>query len=618
MTASKYSTLGALEYSFLDFTRPNTSFQILSFDSSEIAQGINLINRNDIPRIAVNESDANSNFGLSIEASNSGWLTTGKTSFYTTSPNMSGVTYYEGENSSSAPSMLFYLYHSKNITETKDLGTAKISVMAITQLSAIASEVERFVINVNMSTALFQTVEYEGAMTPGDKYDLFMSTATNITNKSKYSAYYSLYAAGENVYKTGYHRALTSTFVLPENTKITMLDFVNGAPEYYYHVITSSDVSAAQTEFSHRNECSYNFSMFTTMGSISSSSNYDDVLKNSIYYNGTDSNEEFIIIVDFADTNITSDKLNQMLLIEIRDSNDEGIITVLGQQHNQLTYNVYTDKDSIIDIDVDTSLNPLYIGYNDTFDTVINYQNSSLSGVNITDTQYFDSKLGVQIYLTNSEGHVVSGTDLTGAYFLMDGVRYYPDISGYTHIKLADKVGNTEKWIVFNTENAGLATGTYQFTFEAFASPDGIYYSSGIPDYYREDINIINSTYGLKPEIYDNSVIFSANNDKSFDFSLDYTSLLDTPNIRIAMYRRKYDNVYDTNYEMVDFQDFVSNTLLGSNNLNKYIIDNNPISHKDYTYQFKESLLTGTYRVSFRLYDGDTMIGEVYRYIIVK
>ena len=618
LTASKYSTLGALEYSFLDFTRPNTSFQILSFDSSEIAQGINLINRNDIPRIAVNESDANSNFGLSIEASNSGWLTTGKTSFYTTSPNMSGVTYYEGENSSSAPSMLFYLYHSKNITETKDLGTAKISVMAITQLSAIASEVERFVINVNMSTALFQTVEYEGAMTPGDKYDLFMSTATNITNKSKFSAYYSLYAAGENVYKTGYHRALTSTFVLPENTKITMLDFVNGAPEYYYHVITSSDVSAAQTEFSHRNECSYNFSMFTTMGSISSSSNYDDASKNSIYYNGTDSNEEFIIIVDFADTNITSDKLNQMMLIEIRDSNDEGIITVLGQQHSQLTYNVYTDKDSIIDIDVDTSLNPLYIGYNDTFDTVINYQNSSLSGVNITDTQYFDSKLGVQIYLTNSEGHVVSGTDLTGAYFLMDGVRYYPDISGYTHIKLADKVGNTEKWIVFNTENAGLATGTYQFTFEAFASPDGIYYSSGTPDYYREDINIINSTYGLKPEINDNSVIFSANNDKSFDFSLDYTSLLETPNIRIAMYRRKYDNVYDTNYEMVDFQDFVSNTLLGSNNLNEYIIDNNPISHKDYTYQFKESLLTGTYRISFRLYDGDTMIGEVYRYIIVK
>ena len=56
--------------------------------------------------------------------------------------------------------MLFYLYHSKNITETKDLGTAKISVMAITQLSAIASEVERFVINVNMSTALFQTDEY--------------------------------------------------------------------------------------------------------------------------------------------------------------------------------------------------------------------------------------------------------------------------------------------------------------------------------------------------------------------------------------------------------------------------------------------------------------------------
>ena len=618
LVASKYSTLGALEYYFLDFTRPNTSFQILSFDGTEITSGVSLIDRNNIPRIANNVNDANNNFALSIEASNSGWLTTGKTSFYTTTPSMSGVTYYEGENTTGAPSMLFYLYHSKNISETKDLGIARISVMAITKINAISSEIERFVINVNMSTALVQTVEYEGAMTPGDKYDLFMSTTTNITNKSKYSAYYSLYAAGENIYRTGYHRALTSTFVLPENTKITMLDFVNGTPEYYYRVITASDVSTAQSEFTQRGECSYNLSMFTTMGSVNSNSNYDDASKNAIYYDGTDSNEEFIFIVDFSDTNIQSNLLNEMLLIEIRDSNDEGIITVLGMQHTQLTYNVYTGRDSQIDIDVDTSLNPLYIGYNDTFDVTIDYQNSSLSGISITDTQYFDSKLGVQIYLTNAEGHVVSGTDLTGAYFLMDNVRYYPDIAGYTHIKLADKVGNTEKWIIFNTENAGLATGTYEFTFEAFASPDGIYYSSGTPDYYQEDINIINSTYGLNPVIDDNSVIFSANNDKTFDFSLDYTSLLSSPNIRIIMYRRKYDQIYDTDYVVVDFQDFVSSTLLASNNIYEYIIDTNPLAHKDYSFEFEDTLLTGTYKIAFRLYDGNTMIGEIYRYIIVK
>ena len=620
LVASKYSTLGAVEKSFLDFSKPNTSFQIVSFDSIDIAQGISLVDRNSIPRIAPNENDANNVFGLSMEASNSGWLTTGKTSFYTREPSVSGVTYYEGENSTVAPSMLFYLYHSKNISEEKDLGTVRISIQAITKINAISNEVKMLVINVNMSTALFQTVEYEGAMAPGDKYELFMSTSTNITSKSKYSAYYALYGAGENLYKPGYHRVLTSTFVFPENTKITMLDFVNGVPEYYYHVMTASDVTAAQADFQTNNneQCAYALSMFTRMGSVSNSSNYDDASKNNIYYNGTDSSEEFIFIVDFSDTNINSDELDQKLLIEIRDSNEEDIVSVLGLQHSQLTYNVYVDKDSEINMTATPSDNPLYIGYNDIFDVSIDYQNSSLSGVAITDTQYFDSKMGVQIYIKNNEGHIVSGTDLTGSYFTIDGVRYYPDISGYTHIKLADKVGNTRKWITFNTENASLATGDYTFVFEAFASPDGIYYSSGKSDIKNVNLTIINSTYGLKPEINDESVIFSANNDKSLKFTVEYTSLLDNPNIRVAMYRRKYDTTYDTNYELVDLQDYCKYDLSTTNNPKEYLLINGPSATNGFTFPLNNELLTGTYRLSFRLYDGDTLIGDINRYIIVK
>ena len=134
-----------------------------------------------------------------------------------------------------------------------------------------------------MSTALFQTTEYEGAMTPGDKYELFTSTSNNITTKSKLSAYYGLYANDTNLYKAGYHRVLSSSYVLPLGTKITMLDFIEGSPEYYYHVITAADVSRAQAEYQTQNECSYPLSMFTRMGSKSNSSNYDDAAKNAIY-----------------------------------------------------------------------------------------------------------------------------------------------------------------------------------------------------------------------------------------------------------------------------------------------------------------------------------------------
>ena len=214
---------------------------------------------------------------------------------------------------------------------------------------------------------------------------------------------------------------------------------------------------------------------------------------------------------------------------------------------------------------------------------------------------------------------MVSGTDLTGTYFLMEGVKYYPDIDGITHIKLSDKVGNTEKWITFNTENSSLATGSYSFVFETFGSPDGIYYSDGSTDEVTKNINIINTTYGFKPEINQNNVIFNGTgNNKNLVFSIDYESRLSNPNIRLAMYRRKYNEIYDTNYELVDLQSYVSQSLFTTNNAKEYLIVDGPSSTNNATIMLKEELLTGTYRLSFRLYDGDTMIGEVVRYIVIK
>ncbi len=618
LVASKYSTLGSVETSFLEFSKPNTSFQILTFDSSEIASGISLIDKNNIPRIAATENDANTKFGLSMESSNNGWLTTGKTSFYTREPSIGGTTYYEGENSNVVPTMLFYLYHSKNISLTQDLGTVRISVMAITKLSALSNEVKRLVINVNMSTAMFQTTEYEGAMTPGDKYELFASTANNITTKSKLSAYYGIYASNTNLYQTGYHRVLSSSYILPVGTKITMLDFVQGTPEYYYHVISQTDYNNAVAEYNLEGECSYAFSLFTKMGSKSNTSNYVDATKNALYYDGTDSSEEFVFIVDFGDTQINQNQLGNTLLIEMRDANEETIITVLGIQHSQLTYNLYANSDSQLDVTITPSDNPLYIGYDDIFDAVIGYESTTLNGVSITDTQYFDNKLGAQIYIKNSQGNVLSGTDLTGTYFMVDNTIYYPDINGYTHIKLANKVGNTEKWLIFNSDNSTLASGSYTFVVENFASPDGIYYSKGNPTVTNIPITIISSVYGLNPIMDDDSVIFSANNDKNLKFTINYTSLLENPNIRLALYRRKYDTVYDTNYELVDLQDYIDQQLFGTTNTNEYLLVDDPNAVNEFVLLMEDELLTGTYRLAFRLYDNDTMIGEIIRYIIVK
>ena len=94
-----------------------------------------------------------------------------------------------------------------------------------------------------------------------------------------------------------------------------MLSFVNGVPEYYYHIIDANDYSAASVEFQLEGDASYPLSMFTKMGSRSNNSNYDDAVMNGIYNDGTDSNEEFIFIVDFSDTVINGSQLGNTLLI---------------------------------------------------------------------------------------------------------------------------------------------------------------------------------------------------------------------------------------------------------------------------------------------------------------
>ena len=621
LAASKYSTLGSNELTFLEFSKPNTSFQILGFDYSELAEGINLIAKADISKQAKTEEEANSNFALVMESSNQGWLTNGSTNFKSSDPSISGTTYYAGDSTSVVPSLLFYLYHSKNLSETKKMGTVSISIMAITALDALTNETKRLVINIDLSTALYQTNEYEAAMTPGDKYSLFASTSTNITTDSKFSAYFSLYGEDTNLYKAGYHRTLVSSYALPANTKITMLDIIEGSPKYYYHIITEEEETAAKQELQNYGEATYNFKIFTTMGSTSNNSHYDDDAMNKVYYNNNNSDEEFIFIVDFSSAGISSDVLNNSLLVELRDNDDQTIYSVLGIEHEQMRYNLYSNHDSIINVEANINKNPLYVGNNAIINLSTNYQNLAIGSDMIYDTKYFDSKLGLKIILKDNNNKEVTGNGLIGAYFLMDGKRYYPDVDGTTRIKIADKVGNVSRWLEFNTENASIATGTYKIVIETFGSPDGIYYGTDVSAKTELELNIINSIYGLKSTLSPENVVIDTTlqeDAKNMKFTISYDSGLSNPVIRMSLYRRKYDSVYDTDYELVDLNDYVSQALFKTDIEKEYVLISDPEPINELNLLLNSNVKTGTYKLEFKLYDGNTYIGKAKNYIIIK
>ena len=367
LTASKYSTLGSVEFRMQELSDPNTTFEILEFDSTELEEGVTVLHKNNIPRIAETEEIADTTIGLAFESAPSGWLNNGNTNFVTYDPYIIGTTSYVGDNSAEAPALLVYLYHSKNLGSAGDLGTAKVYMQAVTQINDLQFETVRLVLNIHINRVLFTSNDYEAAITPGRKYDLFPTSATHISSKSSISAYFALFASaeeGQTIYKPGYHRALVTDYVLPLGTKITMIDMSGATNKYYYHVIDSNDVTVATTQMNQEGEATYQLSIFETMGAYNSSIYFDDAQANIDYYNASNRTaaEEFIFIIDFEDTTITQDALGRKLLIELENSQNEAMISVLDIEQQTQVFSIYTQHDAIIDIRGELSSTKIYSG----------------------------------------------------------------------------------------------------------------------------------------------------------------------------------------------------------------------------------------------------------------
>ncbi len=629
LSASKYSTLGTYELQLLNFSSPNTVFSIVGFNFNELNSDIQLVAEADIPRIADTSTNADTVMSLAMKTGNYGWITRGSTNFITDSENqILGTTEYLSENSSDVPSLIFYLYHSKNLSTAGAMGRVTISLLAITPIDDLTNDIERININVDLSRALYNTNDYEAAITAGREYKMFATSVVDITAKSSFSAYYSLYAESETpFYQEGYHRALVSTYVFPEKTKITMIDFANeNEPEYYYYVVSSADVVTAQNEFNIYGEASYNLSRFVRMGSSSPSNNYDDEVANDLYYNDTNkvAEEEFIFIVDFSESGITSDVTDKSLLLELRNSTNHTLVTVLGLQHSMMMYDVYYNKDGVIDVTADLSSNNLYVGHSIKLNVITNFVQDKVYSNTIYDTSYFDKKLGIKLSIIDEHGIQVNGADLLGVTFTYNGVTYHPRLDGTVRFNLAERVANVSSSIVIDTKNSNLASGLYTIKIESFASADGIYYGLIASDYTTLNLNVVDTIYGLKADmdehllVVDKDTGFTLYNNNAIVLNFEYSSGLANPNIRLSLYRRDYSAIFTNVYNLVDIKDYITNNYASTDKEFEYLMVNNPTTSFNTYLYLKPDLVTGTYKLTFSLYDGDVYVGDIYKYIVIK
>lgn len=626
MVASKYATLGTYDLALTEFSEPNLKFYISGF-SSGLANDISLISPDEIESVEPDENKANTQFGLTMKTGNIGWQNKGTTNFLTDNGGTyTGTTNYNADNTNYTPRLNFYFYHSQNLTVKKALGEVKIRLQVWTPVDDLNYKISYIDINVTLSTALFQDEYYEAAMTPGQEYELFTTTDTTITNHSTLSAYYSLMLqnfSDKDYYEEykNYQRVLVSRdsdnspYVFPENTKLTMLDIATN--QYYYYIVTAEDVA--------NKKYIYKLSDFISMGS--KDDKFDETEMYEQYYK-KDENliyENFIFHVNLENTTITENIIDNSLLMELRNQDDQTIIGVLGIERENMLYNVYCDKDATIKVSGTIDPETIYLGNSIKLNVTTKFTQELLGSKTIYDTQYFDNKLGIKISIYDSNGNRLNNDSLLGINFELNGETYYPRVDGTTRINIADKVTDVLAKIQLNTENNKTwATGDYKIRIESFGSSDGIYYGLTASDTVELDVRIINQSFGLKAFTADSDKIIEKDSGKtssgseSIATTLQYSSSLNNPNIAISLYRRDYTEEFSQEYNLVDLKDYVSTELKATKREKEYVVSTNPVETTTYFLILKQNLITGTYKLVYKLYDGDVYIGEVYEYMIIK
>ena len=624
LTASKYATLGTYELLLKGFSDPNIKFTIAGF-SSGLTNGISLVNPNEIKSIEQDEEKANSLYGLSMKTGNMGWTTKGETTFLTENGGKYvGTNDYQGDNSNYTPTLNLCLYHSQNITLKQVLGDVKIRLQVLTPIDDLNYKMSY--INITLTSALYQNDFYEAAITPGQEFGLFTTTETTITDKSAFSAYYSLYIDkfSESDYYEKYKnlsRVLVSRdvndnpYCFPQNTKITMLDMRTN--KYYYYIVSDTDVT--------NNKYIYSLKDFIAMGSDDSyfdeqtaCDEYFDTEKNLIY-------ENFIFHVNFADSNVPNDIENNSLLMELRDQEAQTLIGVLGIQRDTMRYTVYKEKSATIKLDGNLDPETLYLGKTLKLNVTTDFTQTIVNSKTVYDTQYFDKKLGIKISIYDNNGNRLNNDSLLGVNFELDGKLYYPRIDGTTRINIAEKVTDVLAKIKMNTQNnTTLATGDYKIKIESFGSSDGIYYGLTASDQIELDVRIINSSYGLKVKTDDECKIVNKDTglnkrgNNTLVSKIEYSSGLANPNIRVALYRRDYSEIYSQKYELVDLREFIRDYIIETTTEKEYLVTSDPKSEINFQAKMKENLKSGTYKLVFKLYDDDAFVGEAYDYIVIK
>ena len=389
---------------------------------------------------------------------------------------------------------------------------------------------------------------------------------------------------------------LISSIVLPKYTNITLIDKVNN--RVYGYVVNSNEKFGFDTN----GFATYPFSLFKEKGKS----------ENVNYVDGSVTNEQFDVIIDFSKANINKDYDDVDLYLEgVSDS-------IVRPTINKNSFSI--DKDARVS-------HSLSSDYSET----IYYNSDSINEVSISsivnnsssfDTSYFDKKIGLSIKLVDSQGKIVNREFLKNFTFMIDENKYIPSSDNIIRINLGTNSSiDTNLSIITHQGTSKLKDGTYYLKINAYSSLDGFYYDSVIDNGIMIPVivskNFNSSSYGFDVSIDPSSRIIDKDGLVNLSFDIKQSGL-DNPNIKVSMFVKNEVTAYNQDYTLLDLKDY-SDINLERFIDSVYYVPKNQIDDSPFSFNLDTSLLDKTsYKFVFDLYDDNLKVGSISKSIIIR
>ncbi|MFA5602766.1 MAG: hypothetical protein WDA21_03405 [Bacilli bacterium] len=454
------------------------------------------------------------------------------------------------------------------------------------------------------------------SLTLGREETSYLDETTYITNKSTVSLNFSYHNLNGSELLDHTHN-LKSNIALPIGTKLILIDNINDKV-YEHQIVTSTDV--------------YPFTLFKEIGTGT-----DKPFSESTYYDNGEINEDFTILLDLSNTNISTNYDNVILNIELYDSlglnvrptlfdtlKEFNIYSIVNEEPTNAALHLTTDyigtpilfnSDSTTDINITTGLDYKYI-----------------NDFKIVDTTYENKEIGLAIKLVDDEDNIIDKNYLKNMLFKLGNDVYYPEQDNIIRINLKNGITDITNVLTITTyeNNDDLAEGTYYLKIYNYASYDGYYYDELNDTVLTIPINVIDNTPNI-PYSFDvimddtNRIITKTEEDLSIAFNILFNGELEEPNIRISLYEKDELTAYNQSYSIIDLEDYISDDLNAYAD-NIYYVSTNPIQYdgSEETYNVLElhsitnNFQNIAYKLVFELYDGNKKIGKIEKYFIVK